>query len=278
MTSITVAIPSSILSVESGLLLKTLKVHQVIRFCSIFGVSSIAVYKDPFTNARDHEAYLKLFKKIHNYLLTPPYLRKKLVQLDQDLRFIGATYPLRIKIFDVTRSGRIGELRIGLLTERGVEAGLGSVVEVENTSECRKFRDNLVVIKIVSLKPLRAVCVDDLPYLGPTLEDYSDLLSVIESRRKRGAYVLATSRFGKTPSVRDLLMLGGYSELLILFGSPSYGLYEIARAEGFELERFVDDVWNTVPRQRVKTVRTEEALIATLSLVNMYVAGSTISK
>jgi hypothetical protein len=55
---------------------------------------------------------------------------------------------------------------------------------------------------------------------------------------------------------------------LIVFGAPTKGLYEIAKQEGLNLNRIVDFVVNTIPGQLTETVRTEEALIATLAVFN----------
>ena len=89
--------------------------------------------------------------------------------------------------------------------------------------------------------------------------------------------VLGTSRLG-TPlhevlgefwrAVRDA------SELLVVFGSPSEGLYDIASREGFELDEACDFVLNTIPGQGVATVRTEEAVLATLAILNLLISIS----
>jgi len=59
------------------------------------------------------------------------------------------------------------------------------------------------------------------------------------------------------------------NSILVVFGSPSRGLHEIAADEGAPLERLVDFVVNTVPRQGTETVRTEEALLATLAVLSV---------
>jgi predicted SPOUT superfamily RNA methylase MTH1 len=57
---------------------------------------------------------------------------------------------------------------------------------------------------------------------------------------------------------------------LILFGAPARGLHEIAKDEGSNLNSLVDFVLNTVPGQGTETVRTEEALMATLAVLNIH--------
>ena len=59
--------------------------------------------------------------------------------------------------------------------------------------------------------------------------------------------------------------------VLVAFGAPTQGLYEIAEREGVKLDDLADYVINSIPNQATETVRTEEALYATLSLLNVLV-------
>ena len=54
------------------------------------------------------------------------------------------------------------------------------------------------------------------------------------------------------------------------FGAPTKGLYEIFKQE--DLDDVTDFVVNTIPHQKVETVRTEEALFVTLGILNLMVA------
>ena len=62
----------------------------------------------------------------------------------------------------------------------------------------------------------------------------------------------------------------GSQRILVAFGAPSRGLNEIVADEGLKLDEFVDFVVNMVPAQGTVTVRTEEALLASLAVLNMY--------
>ena len=62
---------------------------------------------------------------------------------------------------------------------------------------------------------------------------------------------------------------GSAQHVLVAFGAPSRGLHEIAKEEGTRLDRIVDFVVNTIPEQGTATVRTEEALLATLAILNV---------
>jgi hypothetical protein len=61
----------------------------------------------------------------------------------------------------------------------------------------------------------------------------------------------------------------GATSILVVFGSPARGLCEIAADEGFRLDEVLDFVVNAVPCQGTETVRTEEALFATLAVLNL---------
>jgi len=57
--------------------------------------------------------------------------------------------------------------------------------------------------------------------------------------------------------------------VLVAFGAPARGLHEIVHDEGLRLEKMVDFVVNTIPHQGTATVRTEEALLASLAIFNV---------
>ena len=62
---------------------------------------------------------------------------------------------------------------------------------------------------------------------------------------------------------------GGAQHILVAFGAPSRGLREIAKEEGAKLEAMVDFIVNMIPEQGTATVRTEEALLASLAILNV---------
>lgn len=273
LVEIDIVIPSSILSVEQTLMFKTIRIYQIIRYSSIFRVRNIYLYRDPYTHGDVHKKHSMLFKKIHRYLLTPPYLRKKLIPLDNDLRYVGILPPLRLKVFDVSHNGRVGEYRYGVLTgDRRIYIGLEKEFIIVNIHECHVV-DGVVRVRIKSLDPPLVYCVEKKYYEGPHLQITGSFRELIHMFRERKYYLIATSRFGRIPSFKDIIKLNLYRDIILFFGSPKHGLYEIAREEGLELEEIVDTIWNTIPGQMVKTVRTEEALIATLSILNLFVNG-----
>jgi hypothetical protein len=57
--------------------------------------------------------------------------------------------------------------------------------------------------------------------------------------------------------------------MLVAFGAPARGLHEIVEEEGMSLNDLADFVVNMVPEQGTETVRTEEALFASLAVLNV---------
>ena len=277
-----VFLPDTILVNEPSLREKTHKYLMILRSLAIFRVDKLIIYHDPLYRGSigsDRE----LIGKLHRYYLTPPYLRRKLLPLDPMLRYVGAAPPLRLLIHSVGDKPCIGEYRVGLVMEsRGdhvvVDAGLRRNVIVKCLSKC-PGRGGLIVFKLVGARPLEGLYRRDYGsrvYVGPELEYRRDLPGTIQRLRSNGYYVIATSRYGVEVNM-DLLenlankLKRGYRGVAIAFGAPYYGLYEIFRGYSCSLEDYVDNVLNTLPRQGTRTVRTEEALHSTLTIINLII-------
>ena len=59
--------------------------------------------------------------------------------------------------------------------------------------------------------------------------------------------------------------------ILVAFGAPTQGLYDIVARENLRLDEVADFTLNTIPDQGTETVRTEEAVYASLALLNTIV-------
>jgi hypothetical protein len=64
------------------------------------------------------------------------------------------------------------------------------------------------------------------------------------------------------------------NRILMAFGAPSQGLHEIVAREHRKLEDVADFVVNMIPNQATETVRTEEAVYASLSILNTLANGA----
>lgn len=277
---IVVGFPTSVLDIEPDLRGKTRKIGCIIRFLSIFRVDKAVIYYDKTIPLVRHKEYAKLITKIHKYIITPPYLRKKLIPLERELRFVGIIPPLRLNVFDVKKDQpNIGEYRIGVVVKSDnntvyVDVGLSRPIPVYCISYCPR-PGNVIVVKITSLKPLEGVYSNEFDkkvYVGPMLEE-GDLVDTIHYYRSRGYMILGTSRKGQVIDIHVLEEIGNMLKKMdgvyVLFGGPYAGLYEIDDFFNKDIDLLADLVVNTIPCQGTKTVRMEEALIATLSLLNI---------
>jgi predicted SPOUT superfamily RNA methylase MTH1 len=83
--------------------------------------------------------------------------------------------------------------------------------------------------------------------------------------------VVATSRKGKPiDAVRDEMAKSWRQsrKTLVAFGAPTQGLFEIVAHERRRLEDLAHFIVNTIPSQGTETVRTEEAVYASLAILN----------
>ncbi len=270
-----VAVPVSTVTVEPGLEMKTIKIGQIVRSLAIFRVKGLVVYLDRAGDPRD----IELVKTVVSYMITAPYLRRRVFPPNNPyLRYAGVLPPLQLETHGAG-GPRVGEVRQALvISKRGdrvvVDAGLGKPVEVK-LSGVNVKRGQIIHVRIESLgdRPKLAV-IDELDpiYTGFTLDFRDGLMQAIRLFRSRGCSLIATSRKGvSVVNIFERLVevASKASCLAVLFGAPDKGLYEIAGDEGIDLEKEVDMVVNTIPGQGVLRVRTEEALTATLAIVNL---------
>jgi methyltransferase len=270
---LSVALPSSFTKDVPHLREKTSRVGLIARSLAIFRVDEAIIYNDQNGGSSAREA--SLLEKLLAYQETPQYLRKALFKQDPDLQFSGILPPLRIPSHPNIADPRIGEIREGLVIESGprsiVNAGFRATVEV--SSKLRPLER--VTIKLVQISPrLQGELVDStrLPiYWGFRVNRINLTLGrMIRSRNQD--LTISTSRRGKVirEVLNDLTLRWKSSQRpLILFGSPSEGVPEILAQEGANFRKMVDFNLNMIANQGVETVRTEEAVLATMSILNL---------
>ncbi|MCS7112544.1 MAG: hypothetical protein NZ955_01090 [Candidatus Bathyarchaeota archaeon] len=276
---LSILIPGSLVDEESHLRDKTFKVGLIGRAAAVFRVDEVCVYRDLY-GVTDQSRSVNLIASILRYMETPPHLKRKLMGLKPELRYAGILPPLRLpshtppKRIDEAISGEVREA----VVERGggecyVDAGFDKPVRLIGASPPSGSRVTVRIIvdkgevycKLIDPSKLRfywsfQVSTPDKP-LKDILEDY----------RSRGL-VIATSKYGDPI---ELLIDELSSKLLsskslaVAFGSPREGLREIAGRQGFKLRDYVDYIVNTIPEQGTYTVRTEEAVYATLAILNL---------
>ena len=276
---LSIAIPTSIVSDVPHLREKTSKVGLIGRAAAIFRINEIIVYPDsPQVN---QTADMNLIALLLSYMETPQYLRKRLFRLRPELRYAGVLPPLRTPHHPLNRKMKnlkIGEYREGVVLSK-VKAGVLVDIGVEkpalipNVHLPNGKRVTVKVMKVnkqVKVKPVNRDKI--LEYWGYTVNPEKHPFGKFV-KSKSFDLTIATSKHG-TPFTKVARKLAEKwnkaSRILVAFGAPTQGLYEVVREEGFDLEKLVDFVVNTIPMQGTETVRTEEALIASLAVFNMF--------
>ncbi|MGD0995558.1 MAG: putative RNA uridine N3 methyltransferase [Candidatus Bathyarchaeia archaeon] len=273
-----IAIPASVISDTPHLREKTSKIGLIGRAAAIFRVDEIIVYPDnPKANqVRDLDFIVLLL----SYLETPQYLRKRLFKLEPSLQFAGILPPLRTPHHPVsgkTRDLKVGEYREAVVLSQAKE-GLLVDIGVDQPALLREkqFADGdrltVQVVKVGERVEVQTVDRESVPF-------YWGFRVRVEKRSfgqlaRDGGFdlVIATARIGdKFLDVAGQIgqKLSDAQHVLVAFGAPSRGLHEIAKEEGARLEAIVDFVVNMIPEQGTATVRTEEALLASLAILNI---------
>ncbi len=276
--SLAVTIPASLISDVPHLREKTFRIGLIGRATAIFRVDEVIIYPDMLNV--DQKADVRLIQTILSYMETPQYLRKRLFKIVPELQYAGTLPPLRTPHHPTanrTRDLTIGEFREGVVLSNSNEGSLIDIgVEQPALVPNAYLKANSrVTAKITRLeKRLKAELVDRKKIR--TYWGYQVSVSEVPLgemlKRRHFDFVIATSKKGK-PVTSILDELGkrwrNSRNVLVVFGAPTQGLYEIAMRENWRLEDLADFVVNTISDQATETVRTEEAVYGTLSILNM---------
>jgi len=278
--SIGIAVPASIVADVPHLREKTAKIGLLARGAAIFRVEEVAVYLD--TGGVECSRSLDLVCKVLEYVSSPQYLRKILFHKDPELKFVGILPPLRTPDHPlVTRMANLrdGEYREGAILsssegESTVEIGVERPLKVKGSF---KTGTRVTTRMIDPRSGIGEIVERDSVdvYWGFMVSAHRSSLGDLLRERKCDA-VIAASRFGKpvTAIWGDLSKLLARSRnMLLIFGSPSEGVAAILARENVNLEASVDAVVNTVPLQGTATIRTEEAVIASLAVLDSMIEG-----
>lgn len=273
---LTVAVPSSLVADVPHLREKTTRLGFLGRALGIFRVDEALIYPD--LPGVESASQGRLISSVLSYMETPQHLRKHLVRMNPDLRFVGVLPPLRTPNHPVSRKTedlKIGEIREGVVIDSNAgtsraDIGVASLAEIPNGLR----RGSRVSVRIERIAPkIAAELIDhnriDI-YWGfrVTLKNLP-LGRLIQENRPD--VVIVTSRLGeRVEAMLDQLRtsMTGASSVLLAFGSPKRGLHEIIAQEGMKLNTLATFTVNFVPNQGTQTVRTEEAVYSALALLN----------
>lgn len=272
MTNLRIAIPDSCLIESQTILDKSYKISQISRSCSIFCVNKIIIYHDRSVNAEKIDK--KMLKTILEYLDTPPYLRKKIYPKMWILKHAGILPPIKsphhkahVDIKDIKDI----EIRFGFVVKQNdslyVDVGLEKLIRYNGIQLGKK-----VLVKISNKGKLLAedISKEEIDgYWGYDVQFADSLSALLENTKGE---ILMTSVEGSpfTKHVGDLMSnLKMSKNLLVVFGGPKFGLRKILESENVRINQ-KSNFLNMFPNQGTQTVRLEEAILGTLSIVNNY--------
>ena len=275
---LSIAVPASLVSDIPHLREKTAKIGMVGRVAAIFGVDEVVVFRDMLKVGQARE--ISLIGTVLSYMETPQYLRKRLFKIRPELRFAGVLPPLRTPHHPLpnrTKDIVDGEYREGA-TVAHVKDGTLVDVGVEQNALIRNQKiliNTRVTVKIKKTKKLLEAEIANhsriAEYWGYQVSCSNFTLGKL-LKNHGFDLVIATSKHGKPLSEVSKELRNQWEaskNILIAFGAPTQGLYEIVKKENLNLDNVVDYVVNTIPFQKTKTVRTEEALFVTLGILNL---------
>jgi len=276
-----IAIPASVVSDTPHLRERTSKIGSIGRAAAIFRVDEIVIFPDSSEGSQKTE--MDLVSTLLSYLETPQYLRKRLFKLNPDLQYAGILPPLRTPHHPLNRKIRqlrVGEFREAVTLSRAekqafVDIGVEQPALIRGKDLAVGQRITVRVIRVGKPVEVELANRDEASsYWGYT---------VTVEKRPFGSFLkksdfdltIATSRYGSPLADVAEEIVEKWKEanrVLVAFGAPTQGLGDIVRREGHQLSELVDFVVNTVPMQGTETVRTEEALIASLAVFNIILA------
>jgi len=272
-----VALPASIVSDIPHLREKTQRIGQIGRLLAIFRVNEAIIYPDD--PSHETERNVELIRAILSYMDTPQYLRRRLFKIIPEFRYVGILPPLRTPHHPTEsrlEAAAINEIRIGLVVQSMGGYSLidvGFEVPVKVREVLRPGEKVTVRLLDKSNAPSASLVKKEEIEIYWGYNVTASATPIGKLMKKTSAdLVIATSKYGVPIMnvIKDIRCAWERSDsVAILFGSPSEGIQEILSRENLKVDDVAQFLVNSVPEQGTQTVRTEEALASTLSMLNV---------
>lgn len=272
-TRLSIAIPSSLVSEIPHLREKTAIIGLIGRAAAVFRVDDIYIYRD-----RPDEG--RLIGIILRYMETPQYLRRLMFGMRGELRYVGILPPLRTPHHPLRKRAEeleSGEVREGLVLSRVTDAylvdvGVDRPIRVVGRPPSPIGRATVRIIKSGGEPEGVFIGREEVEtYWGFKIHQYGGGVGELAMKGDFDL-AIATSRYGISYQLVEKQLRESWRrcrDVLVAFGSPRKGLRELLRGEGFSLKEAFHFTINTIPNQGCETVRTEEAVFSTLTLLNL---------
>ena len=266
---LSIFIPNSFLSESKDLKIRTYKVGVLGRALAIFQADNVVIYNDDNVKNEDGDNDGRFIAEVLSYMNTPQYLRKQAFPIKAELKHVGILPPLRTPHHPVNSQPDVGDYRQGFTVKRNkkgtfVDIGMDKLAFCKEQLSVKKIFD----FKITKIAKKEVIVTPDKP------DDVYWGYNVISSNKSlknslkliKPDLVVETTRYGDyIDSIFDELKhkVEECNSIAILFGGPYSSIQEDVSGQNWDLLKI-----NTIPDQGTETVRTEEAVVATLSLFN----------
>ena len=266
---LSIFIPNSFLSESKDLKIRTYKVGVLGRALAIFQADNVVIYNDDNVKNEDGDNDGRFIAEVLSYMNTPQYLRKQAFPIKAELKHVGILPPLRTPHHPVNSQPDVGDYRQGFTVKRNkkgtfVDIGMDKLAFCKEQLSVKKIFD----FKITKIAKKEVIVTPDKP------DDVYWGYNVISSNKSlknslkliKPDLVIETTRYGDyIDSIFDELKhkVEECNSIAILFGGPYSSIQEDVSGQNWDLLKI-----NTIPDQGTETVRTEEAVVATLSLFN----------
>lgn len=253
-------IPSTLGITQRDRKLQVQQIGWLARTAAIFGAEQITIYRDDDPKA-DEERNAEIMEKYLSYAECPPYLRKQLIPRDPDLEYANILPPLQIISHGYSeqfREGAVVDQQDGTAT---VDIGKDDTIElpVDLPADTR-----ITVMQTDSgWEPIDPADIDG--FWTYTVENTRDDLGTVLERRERP--VIGTSAHGDPlTAYRDA---DHGRDAVVVFGSAWRGIYDLIERGDCSEDQF-DGIYDFIPGQETKTVRTSEAVGIVLGIINAF--------
>lgn len=265
--NISIAIPDSSLSDDKTKLDKSRKISEIARACAIFKINAIFIYNE---NNDKNDAHLLV--TVLKYLETPPFLRKRLFPKINELKYAGVLHPLKIPSHISpadSKKIKAGDVREGIIVaakgKSFADFGINHLIPYYGKSKIgqritAKFKKGFPDFEI------KEIYDEEISqYWGYKVKERGNLFSLVSSWPGN---IILTSRKGKIITSQLIKDYAKAKEpLLLVFGSPFKGVHDILGSRIKQVQN--TKILNFFPGQATETVRLEEAIIGTLSILNL---------
>ena len=266
---LSIFIPNSFLSESKDLKVRTYKVGILGRALAVFQADNVVIYNDDHVKNEDGESDGAFMAEVLRFMDTPQYLRKKAFPIKSELKHVGILPPLRTPHHPLNSQPDVGDYRQGFTVKRNkkgtfVDIGMDNLAFCKEQLSVKKIFD----FKITKIAKKEVIVTPDKPddiYWGDNVissnKSLKNSLKLITPN-----LVIETTRYGDyIDSIFDELTckVKESKNIAILFGGPYSSIQDDVSNNNWDLVKL-----NTIPNQGTETVRTEEAVVATLSLFN----------